>query len=76
MESRSGRIYVVGALAAIAIAAALGKGWRNVGADATDGLFAVVARLEAQAPIVAKPLDIALPPAACRRLGAAGPGFH
>jgi hypothetical protein len=37
-------MYLAGALAAIAIAAALGKGWRHVGDDATRGVLAAVPR--------------------------------
>ncbi len=70
MELWSGRIYVAGALAAIAIAAALGSGWRNVGQDVTHGVFAAVARLEAQASAPDKSVGVKLAPGACRRAGA------
>jgi len=36
-------MYVAGALAAIAIAGALGKGWRHVGDDATRAVLAAAA---------------------------------
>lgn len=68
MESRSGSIYVAGALAAITIAAALGTGWCKVGEDVTHGVFAAVARMDAQVSVPHKPCDGK--PGACRRAGA------
>ena len=39
MAQGSGRTYLGGAIAAVAIAVALGKGWRHVGGDATQAVL-------------------------------------
>ena len=42
MNYRNATMYVAGALAALAIATALDKGWRHVGGDPTQGVLDAV----------------------------------